>query len=144
MSFKNRPSSRVSVFLSAGSGFEAVSPISKTLHNLPSHTLTHTRTRTNAEMPARSPHLTHTLISLLFSRYASNSGFLSPPLYTHQTYACIPHTSTGTHHASCFILDACSHLCPWREHLPRCFVVSESVWEHTLEPELWVVGGKQM
>lgn len=31
----------------------------------------------------------------------------------------------------------------WREIFSRCFVVSESVWEHTLS-ELWVVGGKQM
>lgn len=31
----------------------------------------------------------------------------------------------------------------WQELLHRCFVVSESVWEHT-RSELWVVGGKQM
>lgn len=83
MSFKNCPSSRVSVFLSAGSGFEAVSAISKTLHNLPSHTLTHTHAdahkRRNASTLA-SPHA-HTNLPSLFPLCFELRFSLSPALH---------------------------------------------------------------
>lgn len=145
MSFKNRPSSRVSVFLSAGSGFEAVSAISKTLHNLPSHTLTHTHAdahkRRNASTLA-SPHA-HTNLPSLFPLCFKLRFSLSRFTCTKPTHASLTHPQEHITHLVSFWMRA--HIFAlWREHLPRCFVVSESVWEHTLEPELWVVGGKQM
>lgn len=62
---------------------------------------------------------------------------------TKPTHASLTHPQEHITHLVSFWMRA--HIFAlWREHLPRCFVVSESVWEHTLEPELWVVGGKQM
>lgn len=65
-------------------------------------------------------------------------------LYIHRTY-----THTSLRHPQKYIMHLVefqmrAHIFAlWQEIFPRCFVVSESVWEHTLS-ELWVVGGKQM
>lgn len=63
-----------------------------------------------------------------------------------QTHSSFSHPSDTPFVPSCTCVSLYMHahiFGLWRELLPRCFVVSESVWEHT-HPELWVVGGKQM
>lgn len=75
--------------------------------------------------------------------YASNSGFLSVVFAsTKPTHPSL--TRSSLHITPLVSLWMLAHIFGlWQELLHRCFVVSESVWEHT-HSELWVVGGKQM